>query len=215
MNGTPAASSRVSGAVVLASWRSDSVPSCIRAPPEALTTMAGIRSASAASKQRASFSPTTLPMLPPMKRKSKRPIATRCPSIGADPPHRRLAQPRLDAGRLEPVDVRLLVVEAERIARLEAGVALDEAAVVEEQLDPLADPHPEVVPAGGADAQVALQLLVEDLRLAVGHFVQVSGVTSRRREKGNLIGIVRLPCRSRGRRPRRLRVGSRGGGRGP
>ena len=81
MNGTPAASSRVSGAVVLASCRSDSVPSCIRAPPEALTTMAGIRSASAASKQRASFSPTTLPMLPPMNRKSKRPIATRCPSI--------------------------------------------------------------------------------------------------------------------------------------
>ncbi len=53
----------------------------MRAPPEALITIAGICSASAVSKHRASFSPTTLPMLPPMNRKSKMPIATRWPSI--------------------------------------------------------------------------------------------------------------------------------------
>ena len=35
MNGTPAMSIRVSGAVVLASCSSESVPSCMRAPPEA------------------------------------------------------------------------------------------------------------------------------------------------------------------------------------
>ena len=85
MKGIPAASSRTSGAVVLASCMSESVPSCMRAPPDALTTIAGMRSESAVSKQRASFSPTTLPMLPPMKRKSKIPIATRWPSISPTP----------------------------------------------------------------------------------------------------------------------------------
>ncbi len=88
MNGMPAASSRASGAVVLASCMSERVPSCIRAPPDALTTMAGMRSARAPSKQRASFSPTTLPMLPPMKRKSKMPMATRWPSMRAEAPDR-------------------------------------------------------------------------------------------------------------------------------
>ena len=44
--------------------------------------------------------------------------------------------------------------------------------------------HPEMVAAGRADPQVALKLLVEDLRLArLGHFVQASGVASRRRER--------------------------------
>ena len=85
MNGTPASSSRTSGAVVLASCNRESVPSCMRAPPEALTMIAGSRSARAASKQRATFSPTTLPIEPPMKRKSKRPIATLWPSMAPVP----------------------------------------------------------------------------------------------------------------------------------
>ena len=85
MNGTPDSSSRTSGAVVFDSCMRERVPSCIRAPPEAQTTIAGIRSANAVSKQRASFSPTTLPMLPPMNRKSKIAIATRTRSISPIP----------------------------------------------------------------------------------------------------------------------------------
>ena len=42
MYGTPAARRRSSAAIVLASCISASVPSCIRAPPEALTMMSGI-----------------------------------------------------------------------------------------------------------------------------------------------------------------------------
>jgi hypothetical protein len=46
---------------------SDSVPSIIRAPPEQLTTTSGIRRESASSAPSVIFSPTTTPMLPPMK----------------------------------------------------------------------------------------------------------------------------------------------------
>src|SRR5947207_1858572 len=55
------------------------MPSCMRAPPEAQTTTSGMRSASARSARRVSFSPTTEPMLPPRKAKSKTPSATRAP----------------------------------------------------------------------------------------------------------------------------------------
>ena len=46
------------------------VPSCIRAPPDADTMTRGFRSEYARSAARVSFSPTTLPIEPPMKSKS-------------------------------------------------------------------------------------------------------------------------------------------------
>ena len=70
MNGTPAARSRSSAASVLASCISASVPSCIRAPPEALTMSSGTRAARACSAARVTFSPTTAPIEPPMNPKS-------------------------------------------------------------------------------------------------------------------------------------------------
>ena len=130
----------------------------MRAPPEAETTIAGMRSVSAASKQRAIFSPTTLPMLPPMKRKSNRPMATGWPSMRPVPHTAASRRPVLMCAASSRSGYALLVVEAERVAGGQAGVALDERALVEQQVDPLADAHPEVVPAGRADAKVALQL---------------------------------------------------------
>ena len=55
-------------------------PSCMRAPPEAETITSGVRRAMARSMARAIFSPTTLPMLPPMKRGSCAQIWTGRPS---------------------------------------------------------------------------------------------------------------------------------------
>ena len=46
------------------------MPSCMRAPPVADTTTRARRWSSADSIERAIFSPTTEPMLPPMKKKS-------------------------------------------------------------------------------------------------------------------------------------------------
>ncbi len=83
--GTCAARRRSSAAIVLASCISASVPSCIRAPPEADTTISGTRSASAPSAARATFSPTTAPIEPPMNLKSMTTMATRCPSIWPNP----------------------------------------------------------------------------------------------------------------------------------
>ena len=81
MNGTPAARSRSSAATVFASCMSASVPSCIRAPPDADTTISGRRLARAYSAARVTFSPTTAPIEPPMNPKSITQIATGRPSI--------------------------------------------------------------------------------------------------------------------------------------
>ena len=85
MNGTPAARSRSIAASVLASCISASVPSCIRAPPEALTTTSGIRLARACSAARVTFSPTTAPIEPPMNPKSMTQIAMAWPPIDPVP----------------------------------------------------------------------------------------------------------------------------------
>ncbi len=79
MYGTPAVRRRSTAASVFASCMRASVPSCMRAPPEAETTISGMRSARAASAARATFSPTTDPMEPPMNPKSRAQIATRVP----------------------------------------------------------------------------------------------------------------------------------------
>ncbi len=67
MKGRPASSSRARAAEILAICIRDSAPSCMRAPPEHEKMISGTRSRSARSAQRVTFSPTTLPMDPPMK----------------------------------------------------------------------------------------------------------------------------------------------------
>ncbi len=66
-NGSRPRSSRASAALILAICISESAPSIIRAPPEQDTTITGRRASSARSMARVIFSPTTTPMLPPMK----------------------------------------------------------------------------------------------------------------------------------------------------
>ena len=69
--GSPASPRRASAAEVLAICISERMPSCMRAPPEADTMMTGTCLSIASSMARVSFSPTTEPMLPPMKPNSK------------------------------------------------------------------------------------------------------------------------------------------------
>ena len=84
-NGTCAGRRRSMAAIVLASCISASEPSCIRAPPDADTITSGTRSASAPSAARATFSPTTAPIEPPMNAKSMTTMAIRWPSMRAKP----------------------------------------------------------------------------------------------------------------------------------
>ena len=82
----------------------------------------------------------------------------------AEPGDDRFFQPRLAAGRLQAVRVLLGVLEPERIARAQAGLALLERAVVDEGRDPLPGADPEGVVALGADAAGAVDLgAVDDL----------------------------------------------------
>jgi len=69
-NGRRSRWSWASSAAVFAICMSERIPSCMRAPPVADTITSARRSFIAVSIERATFSPTTEPMLPPMKKKS-------------------------------------------------------------------------------------------------------------------------------------------------
>jgi len=77
---------RAMAAEVFAICISEKMPSCMRAPPEALNTTAAQRRSVARSKMRVTFSPTTEPIEPPMNSKTKAPTDTGCPSIRPIPP---------------------------------------------------------------------------------------------------------------------------------
>ncbi len=85
MNNPPASSKRARAALVFAICMSDSVDSCMRAPPLQLTMSSGCRSRVACSMVRVSFSPTTLPMLPIMKVGSIAAIISGRPLMNARP----------------------------------------------------------------------------------------------------------------------------------
>ena len=59
----------------------ESVPSCMRAPPEEEQTITGVRVFAPSSMARVTFSPTTEPMLPPRNVKSRAHITTGYPPI--------------------------------------------------------------------------------------------------------------------------------------
>ena len=71
MNGSFAWRSRAIAALVFAICMSESAPSCMRAPPDDETMINGAFEASAASAASAIRSPTTTPMEPPRKEKSR------------------------------------------------------------------------------------------------------------------------------------------------
>ena len=128
----------------------------------------GIRSARAASAARVTFSPTTAPIEPPMNPKSMTQIATGSPVIVPVPQIAASRMPVASLGGGDPVRVGLLVDEAERVDRLQSGIALDERALVEELLQPRRRRQPEMVAAVRADAERLVELLVEQLLLARG-----------------------------------------------
>ena len=120
MYGTRAARTRSSTAHVLASCMSASVPSCMRAPPEAETTISG-----SALGDRVLGGAGDLLADDRAHRAAHEPEVhdadrDRLALDGAGAAHRRVAQPRLRLGRGDALRVRLLVDEAERVDRLQA-----------------------------------------------------------------------------------------------
>ena len=84
-NGDVASLMRSTAQLVLAICMRLRMPSCMRAPPEVHTATSGRSSPAASSTLRQSFSPTTLPMLPPMKPKSMTASTHGVPSMVAVP----------------------------------------------------------------------------------------------------------------------------------
>ena len=133
------------------------MPSIMRAPPEAETMMSGWRVARERSTARAMVSPTTAPMLPPMKPYS---MAERTTGCGPRWPM------ALTMASLRPVFLRasarrllvgLEVGEVERVGGAEFEV--DElVAGFEEEVDAAAGVDAEVVAALGADAEVGFEI---------------------------------------------------------
>ena len=85
MYGLRTARKRLSAAEVLAICMREKIPSCMRAPPEELKTMQGMRRSKARSMTRATFSPTTEPIEPPMNSKAKQPTETWWPPMAPTP----------------------------------------------------------------------------------------------------------------------------------
>ena len=85
MYSSPAALCRATAPEVFAICIRDTMPSCIRAPPDAVNTMMGSPASVACSKARVSFSPTTLPILPIMYRGSITASVTGIPPIRQSP----------------------------------------------------------------------------------------------------------------------------------
>ena len=81
MKGTCFSRRRFAAVTVLAICIKDRTPSCTRAPPPVTKATIGRSRRAAVSKAVATFSPTTLPILPPMNPKSSTTNITSMPSI--------------------------------------------------------------------------------------------------------------------------------------
>ena len=129
------------------------IPSCIRAPPEAETETSGTPASAALSHARTNFSPTTLPIEPPMNAKSMTASRHGCSFDRRAADDHRVAEPGLDLRLGQPLRVRPQVEEAEDVRGAQLLVLLDERPGIDELLDPLARADREVVPALRAHAQ--------------------------------------------------------------
>ncbi len=195
MYGTSFIRSRSSAAIVFASCISANVPSCIRAPPDALTMTSGIRSSRAASAARATFSPDDRAHRAAHEPEVHDDDRDRRALDPAGAPHGGVAEARRELRGRDAVRVRLLVDEPERVLRHEPGVALRPGALVEELRQAHGRRQPEVVAARRADVHRLLELLVEQLLLA------------RRAARPHVLGAGGLATRAEGRELHRHQAG--------
>ena len=107
----------------------------MRAPPELVTLTSGISASAAESQARENFSPTTLPIEPPMNAKSMTASSQWRPSIAAAADHHGVGEPGLHLGLGEALGVGTKVEEAERILGMQLRRLLREGARIGERRD--------------------------------------------------------------------------------
>ena len=142
------------------------MPSCMRAPPEAVTMTMGSRSAVASSNARVTFSPTTEPIEAAYEAEVHHGEYRGTPFDERPARDERLVATALLGGRHELIGVRLCADELKRVAWLDVGVHLAETALVGEHLDALGGGEIEVEAARLADAHRLYEFSLVDGSLA-------------------------------------------------
>ena len=139
----------------------------MRAPPEQQTMTTGSRAAMARSMPRVIFSPTTTPMLPPMKPYSIDAMTVGMPSMRAG--RRRSRRPSCPVLAIDAFSRALYgLVSVKPSGSVETrSLSYSVHVAVEQHAQPLGGVDAEVVRALRADAEVGREILVvDDLRAA-------------------------------------------------
>ena len=140
------------------------IPSCIRAPPEEQKITIPQSSSLARSARRATFSPTTDPMEPPINSKSITPTMAGCPRTFPFPPTRAslLWVLRWVSFTRSGYFIRSLNCRGSRGSK--SGIEFHKAAFIDHQVQTVRRGDAKVIIALGADHQIAFYLsAVENL----------------------------------------------------
>ena len=157
------------------------IPSCMRAPPDAATVTSGTPSSAAPSHARANFSPTALPMEPPMKAKSMTARRQARPPIAPEPTTIASPWPVFISASASRSLYGPQVEEVERVLGAHVGRVLLPRARVGEMVDARAGTHGEVVTAMRTHPRRAVELVVAVVRLAARAGVRMRAVRRRGR----------------------------------
>ena len=167
MNGKEWSASISSATTVFAICIRERIPSCMRAPPEAVTTTRGTASSMAAPTSWQKRSPTTEPMEPPRKRKSMTPQRNAPAAEAAETGEHRLRQPGFELRFGKPIHIRAAVIEVEGIRRLKVARHLPPGAGIGKLRDSYGCIQREMVPAMGTHAERRLELFRGHGRVAL------------------------------------------------
>ena len=142
------------------------MPSCMRAPPEAVTQTSGTSPRAGALARARELLADGASHRAAHEREVHDGELARPPLDRRRARDERVAEAGRHLGLRQPVGVGPQVEEAERVGRAQVGILLDERAAIGELGDPLARADREVVAAVGTDAHRRLELVVPVVRVA-------------------------------------------------
>ena len=149
---------------------SENMPSCMRAPPEAVKMMKGVCCSIARNMPATMASPAAMPSEPPRNSKSCTATVTCSPLQGAGRQPHRVGGAGLGAIFLEPVGIALDVAEFQRIGGTSGRRQCFIVAIVEQGVEPRLDRDAHVIAGARHHEEIGLQILVEHQRAAVRTF---------------------------------------------
>ena len=171
--GKRASCSSSTAQTVFGSCISERIPSCMRAPPELVTETSGTPRSTARVARARELLADGAAHRAAHEREVHHGELERMPVDRGLPDDHRFAQPGVELRFGETLRVRPQVEELERVVGADVGRLLDERALVGVPRDPPAGRHREVMPAVAADPECGLELVVAEVRAALGARVRV------------------------------------------